>query len=78
MRLLAHDFEKARDVPTLRNPLLGLDADQPGQGWIATKFSQASLKGRVAQGNGQHHDAPEHTDRIVIASPAPGDVQALQ
>src|SRR5262249_5678317 len=76
--LLAQDLKEARQVPVVGDVRRGGDADQPAQRGVAVQLGQASMKGRVPQGDGQQHDAPQHGDGIIIAALAAGGAEAVE
>src|SRR5262245_41525932 len=62
----------------VRDPLLGLDADEAAERRVAAQFGQARLVGRVAEQGGEAGAAPEGTDGVVVATAAPRRAEAVE
>ena len=68
---MPQDVQKPRQIPVLWDLGLSLHTEQPTERGIAPQFGQAGVIRGMSQQGGQHGDAPEDGDGIVIASMSP-------
>ena len=68
MGRMPQDVQKPRQIPVMRNLGLGLHTKQPTERGIASQFGQTAVIRGMPQQGGQHGDAPEDGDRIVVPS----------
>ena len=78
MGRMPQDVQKPRQIPVMRNLGLGLHTKQPTERGIASQFGQTAVIRGMPQQGGQHGDAPEDGDRIVVPSMPPRLPQSLQ
>ena len=78
MRFQAEHVLEARDVPFVGNAGLGFDADQAAEPVIATQLVEDGLGGDVTQDDAEDDHAPEHGDRIVVASLAASVAERIE
>ena len=78
MGRMPQDVEEPRQIPVMGDLVLGLDTKEPTERGIASEFGEATVIGGMPQQGGQHGDAPEDRDRIVVPAPPARVPQSLQ
>jgi hypothetical protein len=65
------DVEEPREIPVMGDLLLGLDPEESMQRGVAADFGEAGVIRGMPQERGEHGDAPEEGDGIVVSAASP-------
>ena len=75
---MPQDVEEPREIPVMGDLLLGLDPEESIERGVAADFGEAGVIRGMPQERGEHGDAPEEGDGIVVPAASPRLPQTLQ